>query len=328
MLVAVITALLVGGGLWIFFWQLTVGLDEGVDHAGRRRMQELLQRPAMRERLGLPPLPDPAVGRVAERARTQVRAEEPDGAPARGLRADLIRADLRLRPLEFHVISASLGLASSLLLWVSGRGEILALIIGAIAFYAPRWYLGRRKARRKARFIAQLADSLAVMAATLRSGASVNAAFQAVADNAEPPIRDEFARLVNEVGLIGIPLEQALGSMVGRMRSTELEFVGTAVRVNQEVGGNLANILDSVADTVREREKLQGKIKVLTTQAEVTIKMMTALPLGFGLLMGVMQPAAMGEFTTSLCGRVLLATAGLLIVLGYLLSKKLGSVRV
>ena len=135
----------------------------------------------------------------------------------------------------------------------------LVWLIGAlVGFFLPRFWLGRRKSGRLNAFNKQLPDTITLIANALRAGSSFLQAIELVVRESRPPVSTEFARVIREVNL-GLPFEQALENMVRRVRSDDLELMATAISIQHTVGGNLAEFLDSIAFTIRERVRIKGR---------------------------------------------------------------------
>jgi tight adherence protein B len=157
-------------------------------------------------------------------------------------------------------------------------GHPLALLIGAfIGFTLPRFWLSRRRASRLNAFNKQLPDTITLIANALRAGSSFLQAIELVVRESRPPISTEFSRVIREVNL-GLPFGQALENMVRRVRSDDLELMATAISIQHQVGGNLAEILDSIAYTIRERIRIQGEIRTLTAQQRLSGYVVAFLP--------------------------------------------------
>jgi tight adherence protein B len=195
---------------------------------------------------------------------------------AAGVRSQLRKADLKLTVSEFlllHVAAAGLlGGAGFILRGVPGAG--LGVIGG---FFLPRIYVSVRKAQRLNAFNNQLGDILNLWVNSLRAGYSVPQAMQAVAEEAPDPAADEFKRVVAELQ-IGIPMEVALNNMLARIESEDLDLVFTAVNIQREVGGNLAEILETISHTIRERIRIKGEIRTLTASGRATGTLIGLLP--------------------------------------------------
>ncbi|TMD03427.1 MAG: secretion system protein, partial [Chloroflexi bacterium] len=194
------------------------------------------------------------------------------------LSEQLSRADLRLRTSEFLGIR----LGSALLLALVGviRFGIgwQMLVTGAFGWFIPRFYLRFRRRRRLKAFNDQLGDTLILMSNALKTGYSLAQAIDVVANKASPPISKEFDRVVKEVNL-GANIEDSLTRLVRRTESSDLDMVVTAVAINRKIGGNLSEILENIAETIRERVRIKGEMSTLTAQARGSGYMITGLPI-------------------------------------------------
>ncbi|KAB2906323.1 MAG: type II secretion system F family protein [Anaerolineae bacterium] len=233
-------------------------------------------------------------------------------------KSQLSRADLKLTPAEFlgmHFVSV-IGFFLAAYLVVFRGNIILSLIAGVIGFFAPRIWVSMKIGRRLNQFESQLPDNLQMWVNGLRSGYSVLQAIEGIAREAAEPTATEFKRVVKEVQL-GIPMDEALDHMLTRMPSDDLDLVITAVNIQREVGGNLAEILEVISHTIRERIKLKGEIRVLTAQGRVTGYIIGGMPvflLGF-LMMA--NPDYVGRlFENRMCGWPMLGCGAGMISLG------------
>jgi tight adherence protein B len=166
---------------------------------------------------------------------------------------------------------------------------------------------------------------LNLMVNGLRAGFSTLQAMEAVSHEMPPPISDEMRRVVQEMQL-GIPMEEALDHLMRRIHSDDLDLVITAINVQREVGGNLAEILDVISFTIRERVRIKGEISALTAQGRATAWVISALPIALvALLFLVNRPYVMQFFNpeTRTCGIPMVTLAGLMIVSGFLITQKI-----
>lgn len=213
----------------------------------------------------------------------------------------LAKADLKITVAEFfalHIVAMIGFFAIATLMW----GVVLGVVGGVAGFFAPRIYVNRRQKGRLIRFEEQLPDTLGLWVNGLRSGYSVMQAMEAIGRESPEPTATEFRRVVQEVQL-GISMEDSLDHMLQRMESEDLDLVITAVNIQREVGGNLAEILDVIAHTIRERIKLKGEIRVLTSQGRYTGWFISLLPIGLALFLTAINPNYMsGLFENRMCG--------------------------
>lgn len=245
-------------------------------------------------------------------------------------RTQLARADLKLTVAEFaalHVVSV-IGFFS-LGYFVLFRGDlIMSIVAGFVGFFFPRLYVSRQTSQRLVRFENQLPDSLGLWVNALRSGFSVLQAMEAISRDAPEPTATEFKRVVQEVQL-GIDVEDALEHLLNRVESEDLDLVVTAVNIQREVGGNLAEILETISHTIRERIKLKGEIRVMTSQGRMTGYLISGLPIAVALFLSVIQPGFMNPmFESRTCGWPMLGIGLALIGMGMAAIQKIVNIEI
>lgn len=240
-------------------------------------------------------------------------------------RQQLARADIKLTVSEYaalHVISM-FGFFAAGYFVLFGQQLVMAIVSGFVGFFAPRLYVSRVTSSRLIRFENQLPDTLGLWVNALRSGYSVLQSMEAIARDAPEPTATEFKRVVQEVQL-GIDPEDALEHLLNRVESEDLDLVITAVNIQREVGGNLAEILDVISHTIRERIKLKGEIRVLTAQGRITGYLISFLPIILALFLYTINPGYMGNlFENRMCGWPMLGIALALIGIGFALVQKI-----
>ena len=256
------------------------------------------------------------------------------------LTQELARADLVLKPSEFLairfgamlagplvmiILSPFIGLFGSPLMWVLG------LVIG---YWLPRLWLNRRKSKRLKAFNGSLADTITLLANSLRAGSSFLQSVEMVVREAQPPISTEFARVIREVNL-GLPLEDALLNLQRRVKSEDLDLMTTAISIQHGVGGNLAEILDTIAFTIRERVRIKGEIKTLTAQQRMSGYVVGFLPVALVLLMSVLAPTFMEpmfqkppELLGLPAGLFILGAGGIMMFIGFILIRRIVDIEV
>jgi tight adherence protein B len=198
----------------------------------------------------------------------------------------------------------------------------------------PRFWLGRRRSGRLNAFNKQLPDTITLIANALRAGSSFLQAIEMVVREAQPPITTEFSRVVREVNL-GLAFDAALENMVRRVRSDDLELMTTAITIQHQVGGNLAEILDSIAFTIRERVRIKGEIKTLTSQQRMSGYVVAALPIGLIAFLMVIAPGFMQpmfqkppEIAGLPAGVIILAVAGFSMFIGFMAIRRIVDIEV
>ena len=211
------------------------------------------------------------------------------------LARELARADLKLKVSEYLGIWVATTVGTPLVFFILGfvissLQSPIALLGGLLlGFMAPRIWLGRRKSGRLSAFNKQLPDTITLIANALRAGSSFLQAIELVVRESRPPISTEFGRVIREVNL-GLPFDQAMENMVRRLRSEDFELMATAINIQHSVGGNLAEILDSIAYTIRERVRIKGEIRTLTAQQRLSGYVVGGLPFGLAAFIYLAAP--------------------------------------
>jgi tight adherence protein B len=256
------------------------------------------------------------------------------------LARDIARADLRLKPSEFLLIWGTSIVAVPVVMlllspFISAFGSPVFLLIGAlVGFLLPRFWLARRKNGRLGAFNKQLPDTITLIANALRAGSSFLQAIELVVRESRPPISTEFGRVIREVNL-GLPFDQALENMVRRVRSDDLELMATAISIQHQVGGNLAEILDSIAYTIRERVRIKGEIRTLTAQQRLSGYVVAGLPVGLAAFLFIAAPGFMEPMfdnRVSLIGLpagvIILMVGGFMMFMGFMFIRKIVDIEV
>lgn len=256
------------------------------------------------------------------------------------LSRELARADLRLKPSEYLFIWLGSIIGVPVLLFIVGfflpalQSPISLLVGGLVGFLLPRFWLNRRKNGRLGAFNKQLPDTITLIANALRAGSSFLQAIELVVRESRPPISTEFSRVIREVNL-GLPFEQALENMVRRVRSDDLELMATAISIQHQVGGNLAEILDSIAYTIRERIRIKGEIRTLTAQQRLSGYVVGFLPIGLAGFLFVAAPGFMNPMFANPpdiaglpAGVVILMFGGFMMFVGFMLIRRIVDIEV
>jgi tight adherence protein B len=232
------------------------------------------------------------------------------------LGAKLEGADVSLRPPEWVLIHASIAIASAAFGSLLGSGGILLMIVFFLAGVALPWvYLGLRKARRLKAFNGQLAETLQLIAGSLSAGLSLAQAMDTVVREGSDPIAGEFRRALVEARL-GVQIDDSLDSIAKRMESADFEWIVMAIRIQREIGGNLAELLLKVAGTMREREYLRRQVKTLSAEGKMSAWILGALPPGMLAYMMVANPDYLHPLVSTPLGWLMLAGAAVMMAVG------------
>jgi tight adherence protein B len=226
---------------------------------------------------------------------------------------NLSRADLKFKVGEYFVLILVTILVGGLITWFIGNQHPISAAIGAVGgSVAPGMYVKSQQKKRLQKFNDQLSDMLNLMVNGLRAGYSTMQAMEAISKELPSPICDEFRRVIQEMQ-IGIPMETALDNLLRRIPSEDLDFVITAINVQREVGGNLSEILDNISFTIRERVRIKGEVRVLTSQVRTSGSVLSMIPFFLVLILWFLNPEYLMAVTD---GGPLITAAIICVVLG------------
>jgi len=241
----------------------------------------------------------------------------------------LARAGVLLRPSEF--ILMNLFLVASL----SAIGAVVfpklffigIIMGGCLGYFIPHIFLHQLKKKRLSAFTAQLGNTLSLISNSLKAGYSFLQALEMVAKETLPPMSVEVNRVLREDNL-GVPLEKALYNLTNRIESEDLDLVVTAVLIQRQIGGNLAEILDRVAYTIRERIRIKGEIKTLTAQGRLSGLIISLLPIVLGLILCLLQPGIYKLLITEKIGWIIIGMCITMQTIGILIIRKIIQVEI
>lgn len=231
-----------------------------------------------------------------------------------GSRASLEQAGLKIRQADFILFVASVAVTAGVVGFILG-GLVMALLLVAATPLFAKLTLNVLSGRRRSRFDAQLGDTIQMLAGGLRAGHSLMRSVDAVARDADSPTSEEFARLVNESRL-GRDLQESMQDASIRLRSEDFSWIGQAIEIHREVGGDLAEVLDQVGDTIRERSQIKGQVKALSAEGRLSAYILIALPVGMFLYMSTASSAYISTLYTTFIGWVMIGAALALLGVG------------
>ena len=239
----------------------------------------------------------------------------------------LERANLPLRAGEGLFFYAATVVVITLLSLVLTASVIFGLIFGMMAALLPVATVSFLANRRRKKFMALLPDMLSLLAGTLRAGYSLMQGVEAVSQEVSEPMGLELRRVVTEARL-GRPLEEALDGVAERMASPDFAWAVMAIRIQREVGGNLSELLLTVADTMVQRERLRRDVAALTAEGRVSAYVLIALPIGLGAVMFVMNKEYTSKLINTTAGNVMLGVAVVAALIGYLWMRKIINIKI
>jgi tight adherence protein B len=243
----------------------------------------------------------------------------------------LERAGVRLRVTEYVLIRLTLALLLGALFLLLVGGGTLGLIAGIAAgfggFMLPRFYLASRTTRRQQQLSKQMVEALQPISNGLRSGVAFLQAVRMAAVQLPSPMADELNKVIQDTNL-GLPAEEALQNMAERCGSRDMDLVVTTILIQRTAGGRLSEVLERIAETIRERERLQGEIRAMTSQMRLTANIMSVYPFLLGFLFFIISPDLMSVLWEDGLGRILLAVAVVLQVMAFFTTRRLAKLEV
>jgi len=244
------------------------------------------------------------------------------------------RIDRRLRQADMKIPVGTFLLLSLVLFFVgivAGRilhwPNILSIVVGIGLLTGPNLIVDIKRRRRLKRFMNHFPEALEMFARSLRAGHSFTGAIQLVAQEMPDPIGPEFSKVFEEQNL-GIPLRQALIGMTDRVDILDVKFFVTAILIQRETGGNLAEIIDKIAYVIRERFRVQGQLKVFTAQARISGTILALLPVGMAVLLGILNPEYMKPLWVEKTGKIMIGVAVTMQILGFLAIRKIIRIKI
>jgi tight adherence protein B len=239
------------------------------------------------------------------------------------LRTKLMRAGLSVKPRTYYILCAVSGLLGGLIVLLSGAAPIVALLAAFVcALGLPRWYVSRRIRSRQAKFMTEFANAIDIIVRGIKSGLPLNDCMQVIAAESPEPVRSEFIDLV-EQQKVGVPLSRAFERMHDRMPLQEVSFFAIVVAIQTQTGGNLAEALGNLSLVLRDRYRLQAKVRSFSAEAKASAMIIGALP---PLVMGVVyltSPDYISLLWTNDLGKIMLSVGAVWMLTGILVMRKM-----
>lgn len=243
------------------------------------------------------------------------------------LGALLTQADVSMKVGTFVLLTIVLAALGGIIAYFSSGWEWMGLVGAVLVGSIPYWVVFRKKETRRRMFETQFPDALDLMTGALRSGMAFTGALQVVSEESPDPVATEF-RIVFEEHRLGLSLRESLEAMTTRIDSTELRLFVTAVLIQKDTGGNLAEILDGTAYVIRDRFRILGDVRTITAQARLSGTILTILPLILAAVLLIVVPDYMKVLITDPVGPYLIGVAAFLQIVGYLAMRKIIQIKV
>lgn len=236
-------------------------------------------------------------------------------------RSALENAGLRLSQAEFFLLIA-IGAGVGVLVGTVTVGPLVGLLLAFMAPFVGHMVLGFLAGKRRAKFDSQLGDTLQLLSGGLRAGHSILRAIDAAATESQKPTSEEMRRVITETSL-GRDMLAALNDTAERMKNEDFIWISQAIQINREVGGNLADVLDQVNETIRERSEIKGHIKALAAEGKFSAYILIAMPFGIVAMLLAVSPNYMNSMFTHALGWVMIGASFVLMTIGALWMRKI-----
>ncbi len=322
MLLLVVIAVFLLVVLLVFVFAYTVDQKRATSRVLHERLSAVQQATARGDSQELALLRDellseiPALNRLLSRSRRISR-----------LQRYLSQADMKVRAGKFLLISACCGFGAYFVTYLGFRSIFLGLVIGIIFLLAPFGYAAYRRSRRFHQFEALFPEAIDLLGRAVRAGHAFTTGLELIADEMEEPVAGEFRKLFEEQKF-GLPVRDALLNLAERIPLMDVKFFVTAVMLQRETGGNLAEILDKLSYVIRERFKILRQVRVFTAQGRLTMMILMSLPPGITIMMYLMNRDFIIILFRDPLGHLLLATGIALQFIGFLLIRRIINIRV
>jgi tight adherence protein B len=317
-LLVFITFVLLAMAIYMFFYKEQTEMREKVDE----RLEGLLRSEGAQSEETLQILREDVFSQLSAFNRFALRFK---------LGNDLYRlieqADVSLRPLQLILMCIGLAFLSGALTWFLRGSVLVSSVAGAVAAAGPILYVNQMRKKRLKLFLEQLPDALDLITRALRAGHAFTSALQTVATEMPDPIAKEFRRASEETNL-GMSLKASLEHLTGRVPLLDLKLAVTAIMIQRETGGNLAEILENIAEVIRERFKILGQVRVYTAQGRMTGWIIGSIPFALAMYIYVVNPEYIGLLFTHPMGKMMLLGGLIMEGLGVLMIRKIIDIKV
>jgi tight adherence protein B len=239
------------------------------------------------------------------------------------LRIRLIRAGLSMKPSTYYLLSCLAGVVGGFIVLVTGSSPLVSLLAAfACGFGLPRWILARMIKRRQAKFLLQFANSIDIIVRGIKSGLAFSDCMQIIARESPEPVRSEFADLVAQQK-VGVPLSGAFERMFERMPLQEVNFFAIVIAIQNQIGGNLAEVLSNLAQVLRDRYRLEAKVRAFSAEAKASAIIIGALPPCVMLAVFFTSPGYISILWHDKLGNIMLIGGAIWMLIGVLVMRKM-----
>ncbi|MBT3319640.1 MAG: secretion system protein [Clostridia bacterium] len=263
----------------------------------------------------------------ADKGKEKKRRDKRKSGFAKKMAAELESAGILLKAEEYLLIWAASTIVPSLLFYIVG-GQLLSVVaVLLVGLIIPPFLVARSKRKRMKKFEKQLADSIVLISNSLRAGFTFQQAMESVSKEMPEPISGEFRRTLLEIQL-GSATDEAMERMVERTNSADVSLLISAVLIQWKAGGNLADVLDNISGTIRERLRIKGEIRVLTSSGRMSGLIIGMLPIFLVVILMIINPVYITEFFTTTIGIILIVIAVIMELAGFMIIRKIINIKV
>ena len=235
----------------------------------------------------------------------------------------LIRAGLSMKPRTYYLLSCLTGVVGGFIVLVTGSSPLVSLLAAfACGFGLPRWILARMIKRRQAKFLLEFANAIDIMVRGVQSGLAFSDCMQIIARESPEPVRSEFADLL-EQQKVGVPLSSAFERMLERMPLQEVNFFAIVIAIQNQTGGNLAEVLSNLAQVLRDRYRLEAKVRAFSAEAKTSAIIIGALPPCVILAVFFTSPGYISILWHDKLGNIMLIGSAIWMLIGILVMRKM-----
>jgi tight adherence protein B len=294
------------------------------EHRTDKRMQVVTE--SKTKRVSIKAQADATQNRRRQVAETLKELEDRQKAREKAtMRLRLQRAGLEISPRAFWMASICCGIGVGLCIWISAPNlpivvPLLGTFVGALGL--PRWVVGRMTKRRQYKFIEEFANAIDIIVRGVKSGLPLPECLAIIARESPQPVAGEFTDLV-EQQRVGVPLSEAFERMMTRMPLAEVRFFAIVIAIQAQAGGNLSEALGNLSGVLRDRKRLQAKVRALSAEAKASAAVLASLPFVVMILVYITTPAYITLLWTTSFGQFLLAVAGAWMTCGMLVMRKM-----
>ena len=312
-----LAGLAVGGVVYVLVMPYLSG-----ERKAEKRVANVAQGQTKAQRRGA--LPQPLQMRKQQVQDTIKNIEAKQKAKKRvPLRTRLIRAGLTMKPRTYYLLSLATGVVGGFTVLVTGSSPLVSLLVAfACGFGLPRWILSRMIKRRQAKFLVEFANAIDIIVRGIKSGLPLSDCMQIIARESPEPVRSEFIDLV-EQQKVGVPLSRAFERMSERMPLQEVNFFAIVIAIQSQTGGNLAEALSNLSQVLRDRYRLQAKVRAFSAEAKTSALIIGALPPCVMLLVFLTSPDYISLLWKEKLGTMMLIASGIWMILGILVMRKM-----